>query len=433
MTSSGRGQRRAGGGRLRRLVQRLRDAYWPIPAACALLAGLGALGLIRVDEGLQRGGFDLAFTGGPDSSRSLLSTIAASMLTLAALVFSITIVVLQLASSQFSPRALDTFLNDRLSQVTLGTFLATFVFALVTLRDIRGQDGLVGRFIPGITISVAFGLAVVSVGMFVVYIHHIAQSIRLVNIVHRIAAETRETIERVHPTDADGQHGGSADGHLPLPSEVMNDGRVLLAPRPGVVASVDTGRIVELAHQADAIVVVLPTVGEFVVAGAPLMRVSGIDEADDDLLGTVELGRERSARQDVGYGFRQLVDIAERALSPGVNDPSTAVTCLDQIHDLLNRLVDRPAPSSLHRDEDGWLRAVVPVQHWDEHVALAIDEIRHWGAESEQVRRRLQAMVDDLLAVADRDRRRPLLDRLPVWPSERAGSSAAAPPQASST
>ena len=404
---------------MRRTLERVRDAYWPIPAACALVAGLAALALIQLDEALQREGLELAFTGGPDSSRSLLSTIAASTLSLTALVFSITIVVLQLASSQFSPRALTSFLRDRLSQSTLGVFLATFVFSLVTLREIRGQDGLVDRFIPGLTISVAFALAVVSVGMFVLYIHHIAQSIRLVNIVERIAEETRATIERVHPPppDDDDAQVTTCETEVDIDVDIVIDGRVLAAPKHGIVAFVDTDRLVALAVEADAVVRVLPDVGDFVVAGAALLRVSGGDQADDELPGAVEVARERSARQDVGYGFRQLVDIAERALSPGVNDPSTVVTCLDQIHDLLHRLVSRPEPSRLHRDDRGRLRAIVPVQRWDDHVALAVDEIRHWGAGSLQVRRRLQAMIDDLLAVAVGDRRRPLLERLPLWPA----------------
>lgn len=241
-------------GRLSQYAQRLRDAYWPIPAGCAAIAGGGAVALVQLDEGLQRRGLRIAFTGGPDSSRSLLSTIASSTLTLTALVFSITIVVLQLASSQFSPRALSSFLRDRVSQVTLGTFLATFVFSLVTLREIRGQDGLVDRFIPGITISVAFGLAMASVGLFIVYIHHIAQSIRITNIVGRIAEETRATIERIYPQEEDQQRDSlDADGDG---TEVLiaGPGRLLPAPRQGIVAHVNSAWLADRACEVGGVV-----------------------------------------------------------------------------------------------------------------------------------------------------------------------------------
>lgn len=390
---------------VRRIADQLDEAYWPIPAGCVVVAGLLAFGLIQLDESLQRGGVEFAFTGGPDSARSLLSTMAASMLTLTALVFSITIVALQLASSQFSPRALRTFLRDRQSQFALGVFLATFVFALVTLREVRGQDGLAERFVPGVTISVAFLLVVVCVALFVNYIHHIAQSVRIVTIVERVADETRRAIERVHPDEPDS-------------SEVVvlgNAARVVEADRHGSVVEVNADRLVDLAVKADAMVTVLPRVGDFVPEGTPLLRVSGGSPDEDDLRAAIGLARERNGHRDVGFGLRQLVDIAERALSPGMNDPSTAVQCLDQLHDLLRRLVNRPYPSGVHRDESGAVRVVAAVPQWEDHVGLALDEIRLWGRQSLQIRRRMQALVDDLLAVAEGERRQPLLKRLPLW------------------
>jgi uncharacterized membrane protein len=127
------------------------------------------------------------------------------------------------------------------------------------------------------------------------------------------------------------------------------------------------------------------------------------------------LGVERTATHDVAFGLRQLVDIAERALSPGVNDPSTAVQCVDQIHVLLRALVDRPYPPTVHRDEAGVVRAVVPSPTWDDHLSLALDEVVHWGSGSLQVRRRVDDMVHDLVVAADGERRAALLERLPLW------------------
>jgi uncharacterized membrane protein len=152
----------------------------------------------------------------------------------------------------------------------------------------------------------------------------------------------------------------------------------------------------------------------------PLLRVrfcenADADVSDDALRRHVRLLPERTSTQDVGFGFRQLVDIAERALSPAVNDPTTAVLCIDQLHDLLRRLVDRPAPSGLHEDLAGVVRVIVPQRDWADHVALALDELRLWGRDSLQVRRRLSAMVDDLLDAAPAGRRQPLLERVPLW------------------
>lgn len=379
------------------------DGYWPIPAACVTVAAGLAFALVRLDEGLQREGVSLAFTGGPESARSLLSTIASSMLTLTALVFSITIVVLQLASSQFSPRALRAFLRDRQNQLALGTFLATFVYALVALREVRGEDGVVDRFVPGVTITIAFALVIVSIGLFVQYIHHIAQAIRVVTIVGRIADEARRTVERLHPAE------GSLQREPPPPGE----GRVVASRGHGTVTGVDVDRLVRVATDGDGVVTVVPCVGDFVPTGAPLLRVEGLEDRDDDLRAAIALAAERDSRQDVAFGLRQLVDIAERALSPGVNDPSTAVQCIDQLHDLLRRLVDRPYPPVVHRDDAGVVRAVVRQPDWEDHVGLAFDEIAHWGSDSIQVRRRLAAMADDLLTVARGDRRQPLLSRCP--------------------
>ena len=386
------------------LRARLDDAFWAVPAACVVGSVALALGLIQLDESLQRRGDGIFFAGGPSSARSLLGAISSSMLTLTALVFSVTLVVLQLASSQFSPRVLRTFLHDRRIQLTLGVFTATFVYALVVLREVRGDEGLLGSFVPGVAISVAFGLTVVSVAVLVAYIHHITQSIRVVNIIAKIAGETSETIEREHDADIEWS---------PAPGEHLPPFRVVPAQRAGVVVVVQEDQLVELARRAGARLRLVPRVGEFVPRGAPLLEVRGGDGLDDEALRkAVLLDHERTLRQDVAFGFRQLVDIAEKALSPGINDPTTAVQCLDQIHDLLRQLSGRPYPTGAHLDEDGQLRLYVPSACWDDHVALALDEVRHWGAGSLQIQRRIRSLLVDLLEVAPPARRGPLQRQL---------------------
>jgi len=385
------------------------DSYWLIPALCIISSGLLAYGLIQVDRNLARRGTTLAFTGEPDSARSLLSTFAQSTVTLAALVFSITVLILQLASSQFSPRALRTFMRDRHSQFALGIFLGTFSYAVIVLREVRGEDGIADRFVPGITINVAFALMIASIGMFVSYINRVAHSIRVSTIIDSIGDETRDAIDKSHGEDQRHQDQALMPDFPGPAALVGTDG-------PGTVRSVETANLLELAEEADGYIKVLPRMGEFVATGMPLMEVWSRKELDEKKLrSAVSLVKERGSGRDVSYGLRQLVDIAERALSPGTNDPSTAVECVNQLHDLLRRLVARSYPSQVHRDSNDEMRVFVPSDSWDDHVALAFDELRLWGGESLQIRRRLQWMLQDLLEVAEGDRRTPLLKRLPLW------------------
>ena len=338
------------------------------------------------------------FSGSPDNARDVLSTISSSMITFTALVFSITVVVLQLTSSQFSPRVLRTFLRDRTTQVSLGVFVATFTYALLVLRAVGSDDD---SFVPALSVSIAFVLVLVSLAVFVHYIHHIARSIQVSSIIASVAGETRETLERLYPAD-----GIYVD--VPVPAGPA-DATIESPHRPGVVLAYDEDRLVELARRGDCTLTMVPAVGDFVPEGAPLFAVHGAtDGLDERIASCVALGRERTMHQDVGFGFRQLVDIAERALSPAINDPTTAVQCLDHLHDFLRRLVRRRFPTGRYLDEDGNLRLVVQSAAWDDYVSLAFDEIRQYGASSMQVNRRLRATIDDLLTIAPLERRGPL-------------------------
>lgn len=386
--------------KLRSAWARLLSGYWFIPTVIVVTAGGLALALIELDERLDAngttGGDTVGFTGGPESARALLSAIAASTLTLTALVFSVTVVVLQLASGQFSPRVLRTFLQDRVNQATLGVFLATYVYSLLILREVRGPDGPVDDFVPGLAVTGSFALVLVAIGLFVKYIHNIAGSIRVIQVIDTITGETVDAIERAHPTDpATPQRSDLATGPV---------AHVVRARKRGVVLAVDGHRLADLAENRELELVVVPRVGDFVRSDGALVEVRGLVDEDDIDDRAVErcfaFGRERIIDEDPAFGIRQLVDIAERALSPGINDPTTATQCLDHVHDLLHRLCHRPLPA--WRVENG--RVALPRYTWDGYVALALDEPRHWGASSIQVHRRLGAMIDDLMAEAPADR-----------------------------
>ena len=390
--------------RLLRLRESLRSNLWFVPTVGVVVAIVLAVGLVALDHWLVStdGKALFGFTGSAEASRTILSVIASSMLTLTALVFTILIVVLQLTSTQFSPRVLRTFVRDRASQYTLATFVGTFTYTMLVLRSVRAPMGE-PEFVPALAVTGAFGLVLLSLGAFVAYINHIAQSIRVINIITSVGNETRRVMDHLYPASQDEP---PAEESITIPQ-----GRpscVIPSSRSGVVVTYDAERLVEAARHADCLLVLVPGVGDFVPGGAPLLHAYGGGQDLGDLRRFVDLDRERTMSQDVAFGFRQLVDIAERALSPSINDPTTAVQVLDQLHDFLRRLAARSFPSGAHRDEEGKTRLVVRSMSWEGYVSLACDEIRHYGEGSVQVARRMRAMLEDLSEIAPPERVAPL-------------------------
>ncbi len=395
--------------RLQSLRERLRLSLWFVPAVLAIAAGLLALVLGWVDRAVaaEPASLPFGFGGSPEGARSVLSTIAQSMLTFTGLVFTITMLVLQLASTQLSPRVMRTFLRDRGNQVVLGLFVATFVYTLLVLREVRTPVESDAAFVPAISVWVAFALLLGSVAAFVWYIDHMAHAIRASTVIANIWDETVAATERLYP-DRVGDDAGPTWPVPPGPPDA-----ILKSPAAGVVVGVDEARLVEVVGEADRIAELVPRIGDFIAEDAPLARLWGswTREAGDAVRAGTAIGSERTLEQDVAFGFRQLVDVAVRALSPGTNDPTTAVQALDRIHDLLRRLAVRGLPSPV-RLVDGRPRLLLPRPSWDDYVRLAVEEIRLAGASQVQVRRRLRVILDDLEATAPDD-------RLPVLRSER--------------
>ena len=391
--------------RLFRLRESLRSSLWFVPALGVVVAVLLATGLVTLDRWLAGTETKVlfGFTGSAEASRNILSVIASSMITLTALVFTILIVVLQLTSTQFSPRVLRTFVRDRDSQFTLATFVGTFTYTMLVLRAIRSPVEEDPEFVPALAVSGAFGLVLLSLGVFVAYINHIAQAIRVINIITSVGDETRRVIDRLYPAS---EEEPGAEEPISLPQSRPT--RVVPSSGPGVVIAYDADGLVEAARRAGCLLVLVPAVGDFIPEGAPLLHAYGDDRDLGEVRRYVDIDVERTMSQDVAFGFRQLVDVAERGLSAAINDPTTAVQVLDQLHDFLRRLVGRPFPSGGYHDREGNLRLVVPSMSWDGYVTLACDEIRHYGEGSVQVARRMRAMLEDLLEVAPPQRVPPI-------------------------
>ena len=332
--------------------------------------------------------------------------ITSSMISFTALVFSITVVVLQLTSSQFSPRILRTFLRDRVSQISLGVFVATFVYAMTVLRSVRGEETET-PFVPRVATTVSFLLVIASVGVFIWYIQHIANAIRAANVLEAVASKTRGLIEKMYPRDA---------SYPPAP--VAEARGTISAGRPGVLAAVNVRGLVELAAQKRCLLELVPYIGGYLPEGGELFVVrspgGGLPAVDDldwkAVKNFVTFSVERTMEHDVAYGFRQLTDVAERVLSPSMNDHTTAVQAVDQLHDLLRRLVTRPMPERVHCDSDGSPRLLVHEIGLDHYLDVAVAQVALWGKDSPRVMTRLGDALDDVLTVARPEHRGVLVD-----------------------
>ncbi len=405
---------------MRAHTARLRSSFWAIPAL-VVLGGVVLSYLAEWADALlaeDASGWYL-FGGGPEGARSVLETIAGSMMTFTGLVFSVTILVLQQASTQFSPRALRAFLEDRASKLTLGLFVGTFVYALLTLRTVRGtsEEMDVEAHVPSLSIWLAVILVMGCVAAFIVFIHHVAQSIRPTVVLHRIAERARASIDSLYPESV-GEDLEEAEA-VEVPSGVPQ----LVVPNPhrsGVIARVDEETLLEALSLGDAppestvFVRMLSRPGDYVLEHAPLFEVWGSGASRLDvgrLTAAVEVERDRDVAQDAAFGLRELLDVALRALSPSTNDPTTAVAAVDRVHDLLRRLVRRRFPSPLRRGRDGRAAVLLPRPQFDDYVRLAVDELRVFGASQSQFQltRRLHAMIEDLLSLAPPFRRKELV------------------------
>jgi uncharacterized membrane protein len=385
------------GKRIFALMSSARSGLWFIPVMCVLAGVAVSFGTIAIDRHFDYALIPRSLTGEPEAALSILSTVAASMVSLTALVLTVTMVVVQLAMGQFSPRIVQTILKDKPSQIAIGLFVATFAHAMLAMREVSSADGQV----PGVAIVVAFVLVLVSIAVLVMYVHHIGQSLRVASLIELVGHATRDLVDEHYPP-------GDEVAEAPTCGTIE-------AVTSGVVSHIDRDELVEQARRAECELVMIPAIGEFVPAGAPLFRVHGGAAAldPDGVTGAVVLTLERTLDQDVAYGFRLLVDIAERSLaeSPFL-DPTTAVQAIDRLHDCLRRLVNRSFPSGECRDVEGEVRLVVPTMDWDAYVHLAFDEIRLAGAGSPQVARRLRAALEDLASIAPPERMLVLRDQL---------------------
>ncbi|HSM38393.1 MAG TPA: DUF2254 domain-containing protein [Candidatus Limnocylindrales bacterium] len=367
---------------LRKWWTTVRDSLWFIPSIWVVASIMLAFAVIAVDRSTPRFASDLplVFGGGADGARGLLSSIAGSMITVAGVTFSITIVALQLASSQLSPRVLRNFMRDRRSQTVLGAFIGAFTYSIIVLRSIRAAGSDIAEFVPSVAVSVGILFALLAMAMFVFFIHHIASRIQLSAIVANIADETTGQV-RHEWTDSD-ENGDGAQ----LPSAAPG---VVTADSSGYLQLIDIDGLRALAEENRLLVRLEVSPGHWVQQDAPLFSVWPAAAASEasaaELRRHVSMGAQRSIEQDAAFGIRQLVDVSLKAISPGINDPTSATDCIVRLGQILVAAGRRHHPRRVFRGDDRELRLVLPYVDWDGLVDLAFDQLRQYGAGSPDI------------------------------------------------
>ena len=415
---------------LKRFWGNLRTSFWFVPflivafsiaLAVALIAADSSIG----DQWLAR--WPRLLGADAVGARAILSTIAGSMMTVVGVTFSMTLVTLALASSQYSSRILRNFIRDRVTQVVLGVFAGIFTYCLIVLRTIRVSEDF--GFVASLAVSFSIVLAIGGIGVLIYFIHHIASSIQASSIIAVAAEETMAAVDRLFPSalgraaDADEADQAPRDVPQRVWQSVPGIGN-------GYIQSVDGGALMRLACRHKTIVRMEHGIGTFLVQGTPLVSVALDTPPDDELVASLQasytISRHRSLEQDCAFGIRQIVDMAMRALSPSVNDTTTAVMCVDYLAAILARLALRDIPSA-YRLEGGELRVIAVGQTFASLVSESFDQIRGSAVGNVAILLHLLGAVQTIASVTDRPLRREVLREQVAWIAELAGLTVAAP------
>lgn len=392
------------------LLAELRDKYWFLPGISALMGLVAGIGLVAIDNAVGSqwlGNLEALHGSRPEGARAMLSTIAGSTITVAGVVFSITLAAVTYASGQHGPRLLTNFARDTGNQLTLGVFIGTYVYCLVVLRTIRsaGEDASASAFVPHIAVYGALALALSSIGVLIYFFHHVTETIHINNVIARIG---RKLIERLRRHGVDTEAAGPGSDARPAAGYTV----AVVARRTGYVESIAHQDLARMAAKLGLCVQLCCRPGDFVLAGTALMEVAeiagqpGLDKAA--LAAAVAIGDRRTDLQDLRFGFDELTEIAIRALSPGINDPFTAVACIDWLTAAL-RECEQAFAGSIDFAGDGTGALRTQPLAFDDFVAASFGRLRQHVAAEAMVK---AAASNALLMLAANARTQPIRLRL---------------------
>ena len=388
------------------LVSRLNSSYWFVPLTVTLAGVLLGLGLLMVDARIRLDPDNTLAAlrpGSAEGARALLSAIIGAMITAISITFSVTIVALTVAAQHFGPRVLNSFVRQTSAQVVLGTFMATFAYSVLALGSIRGSGP--EAEIPELTVSAAVVLVVLSIGALIYYVHHVSTILQIGELAAAIVADLRDAVSRQERLPI----GAPADADVEIP-DAPPDAASVLAREGGYVQRIDYDTIIELARARDAVVWIRREPGAFLVAGTPLALVHPPGAADEVFVTALRraciVGPDRTLWHDPEFAVKQLVEIALRALSPAVNEPFTAITCIDRLTEGLASAATAPPPAMALRDDAGRVRVWVQTQPFSLLLRAAFDPIRIFAGTNPAVYVRLLDGLAELalIVISEPDR-----------------------------
>lgn len=389
--------------RLKNMWEHLRANFWFVPTLMTAGALLLAFAMINLDQAVRETAvvqLGWTYTRGPEGARALLSTVAGSVITVASVTFSITITALTLASSQFGPRLLRNFLRDGGNQIVLGTFIATFLYCLLVLRTVHGSGE--NAFVPNIAVAVGVGLAIASLGVLIYFINHVSMTIQVDHVIAAVGRDLDVLIDDMFPEQLGHAEPESLQNRNALAS--YGPEFPILATDFGYVQAIDADVVLRIATEHNLLIQLLRQPGDVVLRGLDLAHAWPHNRVDERLAQEIAsvyiLGEQRTPTQDVLCAVDQLVEIAVRALSPGINDPFTAVACIDRLGAALSRLAGRTSPDAHRYDEHGNLRVIAEPIPCTKIVDAAFDQIRQYGSASVLVSARLLEIITLVLVCA---------------------------------
>lgn len=349
-------------------IEKLRASYWFIPSVMAFFAIILSFVVISIDEWLESDWpTDITWLhpNRPDGARALLSTIAGSMITVASVTFSMTITSVSYATSQIGPRLISNFMRDRANQITLGTFISTFLYCLLVLRTIvsEGNDSAYTTFVPHLAILIAILFALASVVVLIYFIHHVPDSINVSNIIARVGQDLLKRIEDLFPEMIDKNPTEANEHKDKFPKNFFDNSKAVVSTQNGYIQVLNEDDLMEIASKNDLILRIEYRPGDFATKHDVLLHAYPKQRVTDDIIqqchGCFAFGRERTHNQDVLFLIDELAEIIARALSPGINDPFTAISAMDWLQCALQEMASRHIPASQRYDDEKNLRIIV--------------------------------------------------------------------------